>query len=130
MGYRHETASPDRYDLLKEFAKNNRREMTLSETILWESLRKELKGFRFRRQHAIGDYIADFVCLSKKLVIEVDGGYHDTPEQQADDQIRTEVFRRMGFEVLRFKNEEVNLDVKEVIQRIKKELIKIENYDE
>jgi very-short-patch-repair endonuclease len=130
MGYRHETASPDRYDLLKEFAKNNRREMTLSETILWESLRKELKGFRFRRQHAIGDYIADFVCLSKKLVIEVDGGYHDTPEQQADDQIRTEVFRRMGFEVLRFKNEEVNLDVKEVIQKIKKELIKIENYDE
>ena len=104
--------------------------MTLSETILWESLRKELKGFRFHRQHAIGDYIADFVCLSKKLVIEVDGGYHDTPEQQADDQIRTEVFRRMGFEVLRFKNEEVNLDVKEVIQRIKKELIKIENYDE
>ena len=130
MGYRHETASPDRYDLLKEFAKNNRREMTLSETILWESLRKELKGFRFRRQHVIGDYIADFVCLSKKLVIEVDGGYHDTPEQQADDQIRTEVFRRMGFEVLRFKNEEVNLDVKEVIQRIKKKLIKIENYDE
>jgi len=104
--------------------------MTLSETILWESLRKELKGFRFRRQHVIGDYIADFVCLSKKLVIEVDGGYYDTPEQQADDQIRTEVFRRMGFEVLRFKNEEVNLDVKEVIQRIKKELIKIENYDE
>ena len=78
-------------------------------------------------QHAIGDYIADFVCLSFKLIIEVDGGYHDTLEQQADDQVRSDYFRRKGFEVIRFKNEEVNLDVNTVIQKIKKKLINIEN---
>ena len=63
MSYKYETAAPDRYDLLKTFAKYNRREMTQSETILWKALRKELRAYRFRRQHPIGDYIADFVCL-------------------------------------------------------------------
>ena len=56
----------DRYDLLKEFAKHNRKEMTQSETVLWNALRKEIRGIKFRRQHPIGDYIADFLCLTKK----------------------------------------------------------------
>ena len=90
MSYGYETAAPDRYGLLKDFAKHNRREMTEGETVLWNALRQELKGHRFRRQHPIGDYIVDFICLSEKLVIEVDGGYHETPEQQYEDQLRTE----------------------------------------
>ncbi len=71
--YEYATAAPDRYNLLKEFAKKNRKEMTRSETTLWNALRKLACGFRFRRQHPIGDFIADFICLERRLVIEVDG---------------------------------------------------------
>ena len=124
------TAAPDRYELLKEFAKQNRREMTGSEAELWKALRQELKGRKFRRQHPIGDYIADFVCLPLKLVIEVDGGYHHEPQQWQQDQWRTEFLQSKGYHVLRFDNEAVNSDVKSVIKRIKEELIKIEEYDE
>jgi very-short-patch-repair endonuclease len=131
MSYKYETASSDRYDLLKTFAKYNRREMTQSETILWKALRHELRAYRFRRQHPIGDYIADFVCLSRRLIVEVDGGYHDTCEQQDDDQMRTDYLNQMGFEVMRFKNEEVDFDVKAVISMIKEKIINIEEiYDE
>jgi len=105
--------------------------MTQSETILWKALRHELRAYRFRRQHPIGDYIADFVCLSRRLIVEVDGGYHDTCEQQDDDQMRTDYLNQMGFEVMRFKNEEVDFDVKAVISMIKEKLINIEEiYDE
>lgn len=124
------TAAPDRYDLLKEFARNNRREMTMSETILWNALRSDFRGIKFRRQHPIGDYIADFLCLSEKLVIEVDGGYHIEPQQQQEDQWRTEYLQSKGYHVIRFKNEDVDTDVKSVIRRIKEELINIENNHE
>ena len=119
MSYGYETAAPDRYDLLKDFARYNRREMTEGETVLWNALRKELKSYRFRRQHPIGDYIADFICLSEKLVIEVDGGYHETPEQQYADQLRTEFLQKRDFRVIRFTNEEVIFDTKDTIRRIK-----------
>ena len=122
MGYDYETAAPDRYLLLKDFARHNRREMTESETVLWNALRKIQSGFRFRRQHPIGDYIADFVCLSAKLVIEVDGGYHNDPAQQEADLVRTEALQSKGFQVIRFKNEEINDDVKTVVMRIKEYL--------
>ena len=127
MERKHETAAPDRYDLLKEFARHNRREMTRSETVLWDALRSEFRGIKFRRQHPIGDYIADFLCLTEKLVVEVDGGYHDNPQQQQEDQWRTEYLQSKGYHVMRFKNEEVDTDVKGVIRSIKEELIKIED---
>ena len=101
--------------------------MTASESALWDALRRELQGYRFRRQHAIGDYIADFVCLEAKLVIEVDGGYHEQPFQQQSDQQRTEFIESKGYKVIRFKNEEVDFNIKEVILRIKKELNHIEH---
>ena len=121
-----ETASPDRYDILKAYARQNRREMTESETVLWNALRNEFRGVKFRRQHPIGDYIADFLCLKAKLVIEVDGGYHDKPQQQLEDQWRTEFLQSKGYRVIRFTNEEVSSQLKGVISRIKEELIKIE----
>ena len=130
MEWKHETASPDRYDLLKEFAKHNRKEMTQSETVLWNALRKEIRGIKFRRQHPIGDYIADFLCLTKKMVIEVDGGYHNDPTQQQEDQWRTEYLESKGYHVIRFCNEEVYTDTKGVIRIIKEELTNIEdNYE-
>ena len=130
MGRKHETASPDRYDLLKMFANHNRREMTKSETVLWQALRSEFKGIKFRRQHPVGDYIADFLCLTEKLVIEVDGGYHNEPLQQQEDQWRTEYLEGKGYRVIRFTNEEVDTNVKGVISKIKEELSNIEeNYE-
>ena len=73
------TTYPDRYKLLKDFALTNRHNMTMAETIMWQALRAKQLGVSFRRQHAIGDFIADFVCISHHLVIEIDGGYHDNP---------------------------------------------------
>ena len=122
MGFHYETAAPDRYELLKDFAKRNRREMTESERVLWEGLRKLNCGYHFRRQHPIGDYIADFICLKRKLVIEVDGGYHNEPQQQQNDLWRTEFMESKGYTVLRFKNEEISNNLSEVIMRIKEQL--------
>ena len=117
-----ETSAPDRYELLKNFAKKNRREMTESERVLWEELRKLNCGYHFRRQHPIGDYIADFACLKKKLVIEVDGDYHNEPLQQQNDQWRTEFMESKGYTVIRFNNEEISNNLQEVITRIKEQL--------
>jgi len=119
MGHQNETAAPDRYDILKRFAKENRHNMTLAEKILWEELRNNKTGYKFRKQHPIGDYIADFICIEKKLVIEVDGGYHNTLEQQQDDAVRTIDIEKMGYSVIRFTNDEVEKQPETIILRIK-----------
>ena len=116
MGYK--TASPDRYALLKVFAKENRKNATLAEKVLWDCLRKNALGIKFLRQHIIGDYIVDFVSLHDGLVIEVDGGYHSEPTQKADDEVREEVLEQMGYHVIRFTNEEVLDNTKYVIEQI------------
>ena len=73
---RWKSASPDRYELLKAFAKENRQFMTEAERTLWMRLRGNVLGHKFLRQHIIGDYIVDFLCRDAQVVIEVDGGYH------------------------------------------------------
>ena len=127
MSYDYETAAPDRYGLLKDFARFNRHEMTESETVLWNALRKLRIGVRFRRQHPIGDYIADFICISAKLVIEVDGGYHQESLQQELDQQRTLFLESKGYRVIRIKNEEISNDLNEVVMRIKTEVLNQSN---
>ena len=112
-------AAPDRYAILKEFARENRKNMTLSETVLWEQLRQLPSTFHFRRQHIIGDFIVDFVCLEQSLIIEVDGGYHSEPRQIEDDIFRTEKLNKYGFTVLRFKNEQITDNINEVMRIIK-----------
>jgi len=80
--------------------------MTDAEQTLWKALRgRQFLGHKFRRQHPFGDYILDFVCLSNKLVIEVDGGQHCT--QAEYDEFRTKQLQTAGFHVLRFWNNEV-----------------------
>ena len=125
MGQWFETSYPDRYNLLKDFAKKNRREMTESERVLWGAVRKLNCGYHFRKQHPIGDYIADFICLQKKLVIEVDGGYHDDPDQQYDDLMRTQCIEKFGYTVIRFKNEEISTNLPQVLTIIKNHLFNI-----
>ena len=84
--YGYETAGLG-YDLLRRFSKDNRRYMTPAESALWEVLRRKQFGYRFRRQHPIGEYIPDFVCLPKRLVIEVDGGINDKTIKQCNCDI-------------------------------------------
>ena len=122
MGYGIKTSHPDRYKILKDFAKQNRKEMTLTEQLMWEHLRT-IQGHHFRRQHPIGDYIADFVCLKKRLVIEIDGNYHNTMEQMEDDKVRSANLLQLGYDVIRFTNDSVLNDIQTVIQHIEKKLL-------
>ena len=114
----YKTASPDRYGLLKGFARENRKNATLAENVLWGYLRENAFGVKFLRQHIIGDFIVDFVSRHGGLVIEVDGGYHSEPKQQYDDERREEVLERMGYHIIRFTNEEVLNDIEKVIDQI------------
>ena len=117
MEYNWQNIAPDRVGILKEYARENRREMTDAERWMWEHLRT-IPKVRFRRQHPIGDYIVDFVCLRLNLIIEVDGAYHNEPRQQIDDDIREEWLRKQGFIILRFTNEEVLYDIDNVLHTI------------
>ncbi|MBR4243757.1 MAG: endonuclease domain-containing protein [Bacteroidaceae bacterium] len=118
MGYK--TASPDRYELLREFARENRKNATLAEDVLWEYLRKNSFGVKFLRQHVIRDYIVDFISRKGNLIIEVDGGYHSEPRQEENDKLREEELKQMGYNVIRFTNEEVLYNINNVIEQIGK----------
>ena len=120
---KYQTAYPDTYNIVKEYARENRKYQTTSEAILWETIRKKQLGVKFRRQHIIGDYIADFICLEKRLIIEIDGGYHNKPEQADFDRMRTEWFQKKGYHVIRFTNEEIAYNIKEVLQTIKQQVL-------
>lgn len=113
------TSAPDRYSVLKYFSKDNKQASTDAEKILWEYLRAKRTGVKFRRQHPILDYIADFVCLSEKLIIEVDGEYHNVESQKQDDINRDKRLASMGYRVLRFTNEKVFNDIDFVLAKIK-----------
>lgn len=87
--------------------------MTKAEVILWMHLRKRaVNGARFRRQHPVGPYIADFACPSEKLIVEVDGATHATPDELAYDARRTKYLEQQGWTVLRVNNSDVyeNMD--------------------
>ena len=112
------TASPDRYLLLKTFARENRRNATLAEDVLWDGLRRNSLGIKFLRQHIIGDFIVDFVSRHGGLIIEVDGGYHSELRQQEDGLLREEALEKMGYHVIRFTNEEVFYDTDNVLEQI------------
>lgn len=112
-------ADPLTYGLLKNFVAEHRSNPTEAENVLWGIVRgKKMAGFKFRRQHIISNYIADFVCLSEQLIIEVDGLYHQLPENKISDEERTKDLNRLGFEVLRFANDQVLNDTDNVINTI------------
>tara|TARA_R110002049_G_scaffold35191_3_gene113763 strand:+ start:5539 stop:9141 length:3603 start_codon:yes stop_codon:yes gene_type:complete len=106
--------------LLLERAKDMRTNPTVAEAALWEQLRNKKLNAKFRQQHLIGDYIVDFVCLDKKLIVEVDGKIHESEVEE--DAKRTEILENDYFKVIRFKNEEVLGNVEGVLEKIKKEL--------
>lgn len=118
----YRSASPDRYGVLKEYARENRKKATLAEQILWEELRNGKLGIKFLRQHVIGDYIVDFVSRSNGLVIEVDGAYHLERQQEINDEIRTLDLERLGYHVIRFSNDDVMFNLDSVIEEIEKSI--------
>lgn len=87
------------------FARNLRKNMTPQEHKLWTLLRnRKFKNLTFKRQYPIGNYIVDFICREKWLIIEIDGGQHNTPDKLEYDKTRTEYLEQRGFKVIRFWN--------------------------
>jgi very-short-patch-repair endonuclease len=100
-------------------AKNLRRRMTDAEIILWSRLRRDaVMGRRFRRQHPIGPYIADFACVAARLVVEVDGGTHGRDEEIAHDRKRDAFLNAHGWHVLRVRNDDVYKNLHDVLDGI------------
>jgi very-short-patch-repair endonuclease len=124
------TQTPSRYQenlfygasqLITKRAIELRKNMTPVEKELWKHLKnKQILGLRFRRQHPIDIFIADFYCHKIKLVIELDGQIHSTPKNIEYDENRTAELERLGIKVIRFKNEEVLENIEEVVSQIKK----------
>ena len=107
------------YGLLKENAKVNRNNMTEAESAFWSLAKGSGLGEKCRRQYIIGEYIVDFFFRKSMLIVELDGGYHFTEEQQKEDAIRQSWLEHMGYNVLRFTNVEVLFDTDNVISKIK-----------
>ena len=117
------TTTPEKWKQLKPLVHENRIDMTYAEKIVWNMVRKNQLGVRFRRQQAIADYIVDFVSLDIKLVIEIDGESHK--EQKDYDEYRTNILNGLGFKVIRFTNDEVVGNGNSVEKKIKDEIQKI-----
>ncbi|GAA0878990.1 hypothetical protein GCM10009119_19580 [Algoriphagus jejuensis] len=101
-------------------ARELRQVLTPAERLLWEVLKnRQLGGYKFRRQHPISCYIADFYCHELLLVIELDGEVHDGIGQQEHDRSRDQVIQEFSIQILRFKNEEVLNELEKVLERIK-----------
>ncbi|HCB11674.1 MAG TPA: DNA (cytosine-5-)-methyltransferase [Cyanobacteria bacterium UBA11991] len=104
-------------------AKKLRNNMTPQEKKLWYYLRnRQIYNCRFRRQSPIGNYIVDFICREKKLIIEIDGGQHNEDKNILYDQKRTEFLQSQGYTVIRFWNNEINDNIEGVLNEIAKYL--------
>ena len=109
-------------DLLGK-AREQRKHMTPAEKKLWSKIRGKALGVKFRRQHPINRFIADFYCHEARLIVEVDGGYHEEEEKKkAYDLGRTRELEEFGIRVIRFMNEEVEEDLEGTVERIREVL--------
>ncbi|MDO9254996.1 MAG: endonuclease domain-containing protein [Bacteroidales bacterium] len=109
-----------------EKAKMLRENMTASEKLLWEHLKgKKMLNLRFRPQHPIDRFIADFYCHPLKLVIEVDGGIHKSRDQKEYDINREAELNSWGIKIIRFTNEEVEHNTAIVISEIERVCVEI-----
>jgi len=96
-----------------------RKEPTEAEKILWSRIRnKQILGFKFRRQHPINFFIADFYCHEANLVLEIDGGIHDETEVKERDAWREEVINQFGIKVIRFKNDDIVKNIDKIVAEI------------
>jgi len=103
-----------------------RKSQTVAEKVLWDRIRQgKLDGFKFRRQHPVNIFIADFYCHEANLVIEIDGSIHDEIEQKERDNWREEVIRQYGLQIIRFSNDEILENTDKVIAQLGVVLSKI-----
>ncbi|MEE9407854.1 MAG: DUF559 domain-containing protein [Polaribacter sp.] len=121
------TARPSVYKLMKELQKDRKQQTTPAEQVLWQQLKTKKLDIKFRRQYIVDEFIVDFICIEKSLIIEVDGKYYNTKEQQEADNLRTQILQELGFKVKRFTNEEVIGDIEEVTKKITQELNNSDN---
>jgi very-short-patch-repair endonuclease len=106
-----------------DYAKALRKQMTPAEGIMWKELRnRNFSKFKFRRQHPIERFIADFYCPEKKLVIEIDGDIHDNLIQKEYDIGRNAEIEKYDIQIIRFNNEEVLNNIENVLDRIKEKM--------
>jgi len=104
---------------LKEFSRQLRNHSTLGEILLWKKLRAgSIMCYSFNRQKPLGRYIVDFYCKPLNLVIEVDGEYHNAPQQKIKDNERQQILESMGLNFLRFSEQQVRKDMEWVIMQI------------
>ena len=107
-------------------ARKLRQSSTKEERILWQLLRnRQFKNLKFKRQFPIGNYVVDFVCEEIKLIIELDGGQHNEPENIEADNLRTEFLESKGFKVIRFWNKDINLNISGVYELLSNEVEKL-----
>ena len=104
----------------KEFARYLRKNLTTGEKLLWGLLRrKNFEGLRFRRQHPIDNYIVDFYCKEKNIIIEIDGPLHEDEQRKIKDNIRQNYLENKGYRVLRFKDKELSVNYDIILNKIK-----------
>jgi len=113
---------------LKNRARELRKNQTDAEQRLWRNLRNfQLEGCKFRRQVVVGNYIVDFLCLEPKLIVEVDGGQHI--DQYEYDQVRTKYLASLGYQVIRFWNNDVLGNSQAVLEKIREEILRFPHPD-
>ena len=113
-----------------DHTKEMRSSPTTAEEILWQQLRAKKTGYKFRRQHPMINFIPDFVCIEKKIIVEVDGPYHKEEEQQLLDREREIKLEIQGYRIFRFTNEEIISSIDTVIEKIKSHLLSSLPYGE
>ena len=122
MSFKWQIADVVEYSILKANAQENRKKMTEAESAFWQIAKCSGLGEKCRRQYIIGDYIVDFFFRKSMVIIEIDGGYHDTEEQQEKDSIRQEWLEKNGYTVLRFTNDQILFDTEKSVNIIKQHL--------
>ena len=108
-------------------AKHLRKNMTEAEKELWFCLKAGIDGLKFRRQHPIGIYIADFFCHKVKLIIEVDGAIHNEKDIKAADETRQKELEIWGYTIIRFTNQQVLEETEYVLKSIKEKILQLNN---
>ena len=102
-------------------ARDLRKNMTPQERKMWNILRNhQFYGFEIRRQYPISDYIVDFICRSKKIIIEIDGGQHNEDDNKNYDLERTKFLESLGYKVIRFWNNDIDSNIEGVYKEMQK----------
>ncbi len=111
-------------DKITLLAKQLRKNQTPQEQKLWNILRnKQFHNLKFKRQYPIGNYIVDFICIEKMVIIELDGGQHNIPENIETDNIRTKYLNSRGFKVIRIWNNDIENNIEGVYKTLEKFII-------